>query len=146
MLRISHRVTGSQVWWCTLGILTVGRQKQEDRKFEDSLGYTGRHCFKKLTNEKKERMGQCWWTFKWLDRNKRVSTACKSPGPDCHQWFEGVACVQLLRTGTEAVETDWRAGDLCAGALGGSALRWWLWLTWCSGLHGVLILAWMELP
>jgi hypothetical protein len=35
------------------------------------------------------------------DRTKKVSTACKSPGIDCHQWLEEVACVQLLRTGTE---------------------------------------------
>jgi hypothetical protein len=63
----------------------------------------------------------------WRDRTKKVSTAGKSPGIEnlgLSPMLEGVACVQLLRTGTEAVETDWRAGDLCAGALEGSVLRW----------------------
>jgi hypothetical protein len=34
------KVGGSQAWWwCRLVILAVRRQKQEDREFENSLGY-----------------------------------------------------------------------------------------------------------
>jgi hypothetical protein len=34
----------SQEWWCTPLILALGRLKQEDQEFKDSLGYMVKPC------------------------------------------------------------------------------------------------------
>jgi hypothetical protein len=42
----------SWVWWCTPVIPILGRLRQEDHKFEDSLGYTVRAYLKKKVRKK----------------------------------------------------------------------------------------------
>jgi hypothetical protein len=41
-----------QVWWCPPIIPVLGRLRQKDSKFKDSLGYIARPCLKKKMQEK----------------------------------------------------------------------------------------------
>jgi hypothetical protein len=43
----------SQTWWHMPIIPALGRLKQEDHKFEASLGYIVRSCLKKKKNKRK---------------------------------------------------------------------------------------------
>jgi hypothetical protein len=53
-LNSSGEENKQQTWWCTPVILVYGKTRQEDREFQDSLGYIERFCVKKERENKKK--------------------------------------------------------------------------------------------
>ena len=58
-LHIGENTTQSQVWWLTLLISALGRQRQAQiSEFQDSQGYAEKPCLEKQKNKKTKKQNQ----------------------------------------------------------------------------------------